>query len=404
MKNYQPDYYNNFKCIADKCSITCCQEWKIAVDDATNRKWKKLSPPDTLSTAPFSADKVSGKSDNLSSYTCHKDGSLVIKLDEKHRCPFLSNDKLCHLVMTYSDEVLSETCALFPREIHRFSTHEERTLMPCCPAVIDLWCEKPVTFPVISETRNNLSTAFSIRDNLIKLISDQGLSVEQALLDGLYILLELYKNQPVTNTHIQEYFSGHTLNELNTAMEDIHIPAKDTSFIECNELLQDLSVNYRKEGLYTAFLQPVLTEACKYSNIYSQSDNNTMSRTLQTSQKQFCSMLTDYDIVFRNYLANELFSDLISPEAASTKKIIEHMIIKMQWIMIEYTAIRQSLFLWYSHNANSPLTYETIREHIVIISRMTGYDDDDIREYLENSFAKLIWDWGYAALIMGIRK
>ena len=115
-------------------------------------------------------------------------------------------------------------------------------------------------------------------------------------------------------------------------------------------------------------------------------------------------MLTDYDIVFRNYLANELFSDLISPEAASTKKIIEHMIINMQWIMIEYTAIRQSLFLWYSHNANSPLTYETIREHIVIISRMTGYDDDDIREYLENSFAKLIWDWGYAALIMGIRK
>lgn len=350
MKNYQPDYYNNFKCIADKCSITCCQEWKIAVDDATNRKWKKLSPPDTLSAATFSADKVSGKSDNLSSYTCHKDGSLVIKLDEKHRCPFLSKDKLCHLVMTYSDEVLSETCALFPREIHRFSTHEERTLMPCCPAVIDLWCEKPVT-----------------------------------------------------NTHIQEYFSDQTLNELNTAMEDIHIPDEDT-FIECNELLQDLSVNYRKEGLYTAFLQPVLTEACKYSNIYSQSDNNSISRTLQTSQKQFGSMLTDYDIVFRNYLANELFSDLISPEAASTKKIIEHMIIKMQWIMIEYTAIRQSLFLWYSHNANSPLTYETIREHIVIISRMTGYDDDDIREYLENSFAKLIWDWGYAALIMGIRK
>lgn len=392
MKNYQPDYYNKFKCIADKCSITCCQEWKIAVDEATNRKWKKLS-----------ADKVSGKSDNLSSYTCHKDGSRVIKLDEKHRCPFLSKDKLCHLVMTYSDEVLSETCTLFPREIHRFSTHEERTLMPCCPAVIDLWCEKPVTFPVISETMDNLSPVFLIRDNLIKLISDQELSVEQALLDGLYILLELHKNQQITKAHIQEYFSGHTLNELNTAMEDIHIPDEDT-FIECNELLQDLSVNYRKEGLYTAFLKPLLTEACKYSNIYSQSDNNSMSRSLQTSQKQFYSLLTDYDIVFRNYLANELFSDLISPETASTKKIIEHMIIKMQWIIIEYTAIRQSLFLWYSHNANSPLTYETIREHIVIISRMTGYDDDDIREYLENSFAKLIWDWGYAALIMGIRK
>ena len=29
---------------------------------------------------------------------------------------------------------------------------------------------------------------------------------------------------------------------------------------------------------------------------------------MQTSQKQFGSILTDYDIVFRNYLANELFS------------------------------------------------------------------------------------------------
>ena len=95
----------------------------------------------------------------------------LLNWTKKHRCPFLSKDKLCHLVMTYSDEVLSETCALFPREIHRFSTHDQRTLMPRRPAVIDLWCEKPVTFPVISETRNNLSTAFSIRDNLIKPIS-----------------------------------------------------------------------------------------------------------------------------------------------------------------------------------------------------------------------------------------
>ena len=105
MKNYQPDYYNNFKCIADKCSITCCQEWKIAVDDATNRKWKKLS-----------ADKVSGKSDNLSSYTCHKDGSLVIKLDEKHRCPFLSKDKLCHLVRHTQTKCFQRHVHCFPEK------------------------------------------------------------------------------------------------------------------------------------------------------------------------------------------------------------------------------------------------------------------------------------------------
>ena len=64
MKNYQPDYYNKFKCIADKCSITCCQEWKIAVDDATNRKWKKLSPPDTLSAENLYNVYLLDRSDN----------------------------------------------------------------------------------------------------------------------------------------------------------------------------------------------------------------------------------------------------------------------------------------------------------------------------------------------------
>ena len=37
------DYYDKFNCIADKCSFTCCQEWKIAVDEDTYTKWKNLS-------------------------------------------------------------------------------------------------------------------------------------------------------------------------------------------------------------------------------------------------------------------------------------------------------------------------------------------------------------------------
>lgn len=52
--------------------------------------------------------------------------------------------------------------------------------------------------------------------------------------------------------------------------------------------------------------------------------------------------------------------------------------------------------------AEEALDYETVREYMVVISRMTGYEDEDIREYLENSFAELIWDWGYFALIIKV--
>ena len=42
MKQIRPDYYDHFSCTADQCPITCCQEWKISVDDHTNNCWKKL--------------------------------------------------------------------------------------------------------------------------------------------------------------------------------------------------------------------------------------------------------------------------------------------------------------------------------------------------------------------------
>ena len=32
-----------------------------------------------------------------------------------------------------------------------------------------------------------------------------------------------------------------------------------------------------------------------------------------------------------------------------------------------------------------------IGDYIVIICRMTGYDEEDIYEYLENSFEELVW-------------
>lgn len=144
MERIKPNYYDRFTCIADKCTFTCCQEWKIAVDNETNRKWKKKYPPQEV--------KVQRK--NLSAYTTKKDRGRVIRLDEEHKCPFLSENRLCRLVSAYGDSVLSETCTVFPREVHRFETHEEEVLMPCCPAVIDLWAEEEnVVFPEVPENR-----------------------------------------------------------------------------------------------------------------------------------------------------------------------------------------------------------------------------------------------------------
>ena len=32
MKIIKPDYFDNFRCIADRCPDSCCKEWDVLVD------------------------------------------------------------------------------------------------------------------------------------------------------------------------------------------------------------------------------------------------------------------------------------------------------------------------------------------------------------------------------------
>ena len=37
-----PDYYKDFRCIADKCEDTCCAGWQIVIDKESLQKYKKI--------------------------------------------------------------------------------------------------------------------------------------------------------------------------------------------------------------------------------------------------------------------------------------------------------------------------------------------------------------------------
>ena len=397
MTQIRPDYYDRFSCTADQCPITCCQEWKISVDEHTNKCWKKLAPP---------ADTIPAKT-RLSAYTTFKDGTRVIALNQDHRCPFLSKEKLCKLVLEHGDQVLSETCQVFPRETHTFDTHEEQSLMPCCPAVIDLWkdCEN-LHFPEVSDqwfqtesdrnsaaldgSSNDVSDAllFQLRSKLIALMQRSDRTPSQALMESFYILLELYRNDDWNEETLNDYFSESTLTELHKAIFSAS-PAPEDTIIEDNEILQDLAVNYQKEGLYQSYLNPVLADAEALAEDYG-------TETLTRQWETFLQSLKGFHPLLKNVLANELFSDLLIPGGD-----LENMLVQMQWMALEYAAVRQSLFLLWLQNGGQELTYEQVRDYLVILMRMTGYDEDDIYEYLENSFEELVWEWGYFALVVG---
>lgn len=384
METFYPDYYSEFICTADNCPITCCQEWKIYVDDITKEKWKTLTPPES----------AGGHKKNLNSFTEKKEGQQVIRLTDDHRCPFLTKNLLCSLVLTYNADVLSETCTTFPREYHDFSDHREASLMPCCPAVIDLWHQKKhLIFPEVSSV--SLNPAFLLREKITALMQGDSIRLPDPslpLLQSFYILQELYrkeeKGQSLTATVIEDCFTPSTLSELQNAIYDLPVSVTDT-ILECNELLQDLAVNYLEEGLYEEYLEPLITQAEQLSEM--------AEDLLLSDWNSFCLLLEAFYPLFRSFLANEMYSDLLAPDDTST----EHMLIRLQWTAIQYAAIRQALFLTYLSENTGALSYESVRQTIVTLTRMTGYEEEDIYEYLESSFESLLWDFGYLAFIMG---
>lgn len=411
MQQLYPDYYHSFSCTADRCPITCCREWKIGVDAATYQKWEHLTPP----------PGVAVRRKNLCAYTKKADGQSVIKLDSRHLCPFLDDCSLCRLVLTYGDSALSETCAAFPRETHIFTHHEEKTLMPCCPAVIDLWyAQSAIRFPQPecdvagagdfgSEALTSGSQAaaagsgtpalgssdaalFSLRSHIVNLLQDTTLSPEMALQEIFFILCECNRTQELSAELIKEYFSSESLKQLSNAICDI-APSLSDTLSECNELLQDLAVNYRQEGLYREYLSTIGTLA----EAFSTEDCPAFS----SGQRAFHNALKPYLPLMRCFLANEAFSDLLMQEDMS----LSHMLIRMQWIALQYVAIRQCLFLLWDRDCQNggtqELSYATVRETMVILTRMTGYEESDIYEYLEECFASPIWEWGYFSLICG---
>lgn len=412
----KPDYYEDFTCIADRCSFTCCREWKIGVDEDTFVKWKHTLMPDGM----YDTDRgQQAKKEKLSGYVRKKDGSRVIGLNKEKNCPFLNGKKLCRLVLTYGDEILSQTCQLFPREIHTFNEDvTEYALMPSCPAVIDLLRKREhISFSGEMDTSayRELAPLVNLRAFLMKLMEDGAHTPEHNLMKIFYVLLDLYErveNKQVNDeakdalgldlTDVAKLYLDGFLKELSKTIDGIK-KTLQYSIEERNELLLDLAENYRREGLYEKYLEPVAQLAEQLSE---QGINEEVVKEWQEFEVQFLK----YQPLMRRFLLTELYADSLKPEGN-----LEEMVVQVQWIAMEYAAIRHVVFLhWLLSqgegnfceegiltSCRKEIPYEDVRDCMVVISRMTGYEEDDIYEYLENSFEHIIWDWGYFALICG---
>ena len=395
----EPDFYGDFHCIGGQCSFTCCKEWKIAVDPETKKRWRKLSVPETVlesGRVPKHACRSSLDKAQLSQFVMKKDGGEIIELLPNMRCPFLEDTELCRLVLDYGEECLSETCHVFPRETHEFADRTERTLVSCCPEIVDrLYALKELHFTKLPyqdrafllEGKDKL---FQIRNIMMYWLQDASVSNEVNLKRCLFMLLDLLEKEQ----KMRAIDPGECLKEADVEKltEMILAMPKDaqTSIEEQNALFLDITENYRKEGRYQGLLNPLYGMAEQLSREFQEADAARMDVVCALHAE----VVAAYAPLLRNYLVAEAFATLLIPDCT-----LRDMVLQLEWMIMEYVLIVHAMVLQ-RLSEDAPITYPKARELLILIARMTGYDGDEIEEYLCDSFENPVWPWGYADYLL----
>lgn len=170
----KPDFYDQFKCIASRCSDTCCVGWEIDIDEATQEVYRKV--------AGAFGERLRA---NI------EDGHF--KLLPHDRCPFLDKDNLCEVYQNLGEDALCDICTEHPRFVEVYGDIMERGLGLCCEEAARLLLEGegPLTFTCeeCDEPEDELDDDdLDIRDQVLgerewmfETLADQGLPFAERL-------------------------------------------------------------------------------------------------------------------------------------------------------------------------------------------------------------------------------
>ena len=164
MKKIAPEYYQEFHCIADRCTHSCCIGWEIDINSETYKKYMEL-------TVPFK--------ERLEKEILSDGDTFCFRLDKDDRCPFLCRNGLCEIILTLGEEYLSQICSDHPRFRNFYGDCEEIGVGLACEeaARLILFGERmPSLILLNSDGKETVCTDFEVellqkRERVFSLIS-----------------------------------------------------------------------------------------------------------------------------------------------------------------------------------------------------------------------------------------
>ncbi len=134
----RPTFAGKFRCDGTACGSLCCTRgWRIIIDGVAYRNYEAMEKSGEMEFLPhiqWDPEKEQG------TMLC-RDG----------RCPFLGQDMLCGIQKKYGPDLLSDTCALYPRVTRAVGGVVVQTMSMTCPvaAKMALGGEAPMDFEAV---------------------------------------------------------------------------------------------------------------------------------------------------------------------------------------------------------------------------------------------------------------
>lgn len=164
MKLIAPDYYDSFKCIAEKCRHNCCIGWEIDIDEFTLDYYESLE-----------GEMGERLRKNIS---CDGDTAHFC-LGENERCPFLNKNNLCDIISDLGEDALCDICADHPRFRNYFPNREEIGLGLCCESAGRLILGNTKKVQLVCLNDDGEKEYFSHEEEMILMVREALFSIVQ---------------------------------------------------------------------------------------------------------------------------------------------------------------------------------------------------------------------------------
>lgn len=128
-----PHYFETFACKADRCEKSCCIGWELEVDEDTYDYYMNLP-------GPF-GDRIRERLLNSASEDS-PEHVYTFKTPENGYCPFLTENKLCEIVLNLGEEALCDICTNYPRYTFVYGDITMKSLTISCEEACRLMFEK----------------------------------------------------------------------------------------------------------------------------------------------------------------------------------------------------------------------------------------------------------------------